>query len=296
MTTSSIDVGQVRIRPRANNSKPLWRRIVKHAVLVLGAVLMIYPLLWMFGSSFKPESQILGTANPFPGKGASLKGYISGWSALGYPFWRYFLNSFVICALCIVGNLLSCSLAAFAFARLEFRFKGKMFAIMMGTIILPFHVLVVPQFVLFRTMGMVDTILPLVVPKFLAVDAFFIFLMIQFMRNVPRELDEAAALDGCGPLGLYWRIMMPLCLPALATTAIFTFIFTYNDFFSQLLYLSDTSKFTVPLALRSFIDNTATSNYAGLLAMSTLALLPVIGFFLVFQKLLVEGIATTGIK
>lgn len=272
------------------------RAILRNLLLAAGGLIMLYPLLWMLGSSFKPSGDIFGDPNPIPTSGFSLQGYVSGWTALGYPFWRYFLNSFIICVFSVIGNLFSCSLAAYAFSRLEFRLRSKMFALMMGTIMLPFHVLVVPQFVLFRTLGWVNTFIPLILPKFLAVDAFFIFLLVQFMRGIPRELDEAGQIDGCGPFGLYWRIMMPLCTPALATTAIFTFIFTYNDFFSQLLYLSDTAQFTVPMALRSFVDNTATSNYSGLLAMSTLALLPVIGFFIIFQRLLVEGIATTGIK
>jgi multiple sugar transport system permease protein len=271
------------------------RTVARNVALLVGAAVMIYPLAWMLGSSFKPAGDIFGTANPVPDE-VDLEGYTSGWSALGEPFSRYFLNSLIICAGAVVGNLFSCSLAAFAFARLRFRLRAKLFAVMLGTIMLPFHVLIVPQFVLFRELGWVNTLLPLISPKFLAVDAFFIFLLVQFMRSIPVELDEAAALDGCGPFGLYWRIIMPMCLPALATTAIFTFIFTYNDFFSQLLYLSDVRQFTVPMALRAFVDTTATSNYNGLLAMSVLALLPVLGFFIAFQRLLVEGIATTGIK
>lgn len=290
-------LGSTGVVTSANTQKKRrGRPLARHIALVAFGLLMIYPLVWIVGSSFKPANEIFSTAIPFPLHGANIQGYISGWTALGTPFWVYFLNSFLICALSVVGNIFSCSFAAFAFARLEFRLRKLMFVVMMGTIMLPFHVLVVPQFILFRTLNWTDTYIPLVLPKFLAVDAFFIFLLLQFMRGIPRELDEAATIDGCGPFGVYWRIMMPLCLPGLATTAIFTIIFTYNDFFSQLLYISDTSKFTVPLALSTFVDSKATSNYSGLLAMSTLALIPVIAIFIAFQRLLVEGIATTGIK
>jgi multiple sugar transport system permease protein len=274
------------------------RGVTRSLLLAAGGLIMLYPLIWMVGSSFKPASEIFTTGNPFPGAGSGLSGYVDGWNSLGIGFWRFFLNSFVICTLCILGNLISCSLAAYAFARMNFRLRRLMFALMLGTMMLPYHVLIVPQFILFRYLHMVNTILPLVIPKFLGVDSFFIFLMVQFMRALPRELDDAAKIDGCGHWRLYLRIVLPLCKPALATTAIFTFIFTYNDFLGPLIYLSDPSQFTVSLALRSFVDTgvSGTSNYTGLLAMSTLSLLPVIGFFIAFQKLLVEGIATTGIR
>ena len=139
----------------------------------------------------------------------------------------------------MIGNLIACSLTAFAFARLEFRFKWFWFALMMGTLMLPYHVTLVPQYILFLNLGWVNTFLPLVVPRFLAVDAFFIFLMVQFFRGIPREIDEAAIMDGCGPWRIYWRIMLPLSTPVLATAAIFSFIWTYDDFLGPLIYLND---------------------------------------------------------
>ena len=139
----------------------------------------------------------------------------------------------------MIGNVISCSLAAFAFARLKFRGQEFWFALMLGTLMLPYHVTLIPQYILFLNLGWVNTFLPLVVPKFLAADAFFIFLMVQFFRGIPRELDEAAMIDGCGPWRIYWRIMLPLSMPALATAAIFTFIWTWDDFFGPLIYLND---------------------------------------------------------
>jgi multiple sugar transport system permease protein len=198
--------------------------------------------------------------------------------------------------LAIVGNLLTCSLAAYAFARVEFPLKKLWFALMLGTIMLPIHVLIVPQYVLFSKLDWINTILPLVVPKFLAHDAFFVFLMVQFIRGLPRELDEAARIDGAGHPRIFLRVILPLMLPALATTAIFTFIWTWNDFFSQLIYLTDPDMYTVPVALRSFVDSTVATSWGSMFAMSVVSLLPIFLAFLVGQRYLIKGIATTGIK
>jgi multiple sugar transport system permease protein len=154
----------------------------------------------------------------------------------------------------------------------------------------------IPQYILFLELDWVNTILPLVIPKFLAADAFFIFLLVQFFRGIPRELDEAAMMDGCGPWRIYWMVILPLSVPALATAAVFTFIWTWDDFFAPLIYLNDISNYTVQLGLRGFVDSTGKSDWGALFAMSVLALLPIFIFFLLFQKLLIQGIATTGMK
>ena len=209
----------------------------------------------------------------------------------------FFINSFVICALAVVGNLIACSMAAYAFARLNFKLKWLWFALMLGTIMLPIHVQLIPQYIFFLQIGWMNTILPLVVPKFLAHDAFFIFLMVQFMRSLPPELEQAAIVDGASYWQRYWRIILPLSMPALVTTAVFTFINTYNDFFSQLIYLTDIDRMTVPVALRLFLDPSGgTSSFGGLFAMVLVSIGPVLGFFIASQRLLVRGIATTGFK
>jgi multiple sugar transport system permease protein len=226
----------------------------------------------------------------------SLHGYISGWFGLARSFDTFFVNSLTISLLCVAGNLAACSLTAFAFARLQFRGKGLWFALMLGTLMLPYQVTLIPQYVLFLHIGWVNTFLPLVVPKFLAADSFFIFLMVQFFRGIPKELDEAAMMDGCSPWRIYYRIMLPLSLPVLTTAGIFTFIFTWDDFFGPLIYLSDIKTYTVTIALRTFVDSTAESNWSGLFAMSMLSLVPIFVLFLFFQRYLIEGIATTGMK
>jgi multiple sugar transport system permease protein len=272
------------------------RRIMLHVLLIVGAFVMVYPLLWMISSSFKPTADIFKDLSLFPSR-TTLSNYSGGWTALSTPFTGFFLNSIILCALAVVGNLISCTLAAFAFARLRFPLRRLWFALMLGTIMLPFQVTLVPQYIVYKKLGWVGTFLPIVVPKFLAVDAFFVFLLVQFIRTIPRDLDDAAKIDGCGPFRLFYRIVLPLTVPALATTAIFTFIWTWNDFLSQLIYLGNTiSSYTVPVALGSFIDTTSQSSWGQLLAMATLSVLPIFGFFLAFQRLLLEGIATTGIR
>jgi multiple sugar transport system permease protein len=274
-----------------------WPKVLLHICLIVGAVLMLYPIVWMLSASFKPENAIFSDPGLLP-KQFTFQNYVSGWTALATPlgFGTFFWNSFLVSVGAVIGNVISCSMAAYAFARLKLTFKPLWFAIMLGTVMLPYHAIVVPQYILFKSVGWINTFLPLIVPKFLATDAFFIFLMIQFMRALPRELDEAAKMDGCGPIRLFWRVIIPLSTPALVTTAIFTFIWTWSDFFSQLIFLNSLQIYTLPVALRTFLDSTGTSSYGGLFAMSLLSLLPIFAFFLAFQRLLTEGISTTGMK
>jgi len=293
-------VGREAGRLESSFSRPSTLRsrgqgLLKHSVLIISGLVMLYPLLWMLSSSFKPTALIFRDPALIPGS-IDLSNYTLGWNALLHPFSRYLLNSVVIVAGAVLGNLVSCSLAAYAFARLKFRGRGVCFGIMLMSIMLPIHVIIVPQYILFSQLGWINTYLPLIVPKMLATDAFFIFLMVQFFRGIPRELDEAARMDGAGHGRIFFQIMLPLSLPALATTAIFTFIWTWNDFFSQLIFLTNPDMYTVPVALRTFVDSTGTSSWGQLFAMSVVSLVPVFLVFLFGQKYLMKGIATTGLK
>ncbi|QUH01833.1 carbohydrate ABC transporter permease [Saccharopolyspora erythraea] len=296
MTIHESSAGGGTSRVRVGRQLLARQQFLRHLLFIsLGAV-MFYPLAWMLGASFRDDAAI---ADPgiWPGEHFTVDGYVEGWQGVsGVSFGRFMLNSLLVTALCVVANLVACSVTAYAFARINFRLRKMWFVIMLGTLMLPHHVILVPQYVLFRELGWVDTYLPLVIPKLLATDTFFIFLLVQFFRTIPRELDEAARLDGCGHLGIFVRIILPLTKPALATTAIFTFIYSWNDFFTPLIYLNDPELYTVPLALRSFIDTTSNSAFGALFAMSILSLLPVLGIFIAFQRLLVEGISTTGLR
>jgi multiple sugar transport system permease protein len=281
--------------PAVTKRRPWLRHLPLHGLLILLAMAMLYPLVWMLVSSFRSNDVIFSDPTLVP-RGLPLTNYVEGWSAQQHPFSRYFFNSLVVTSVSIVANLFACSLTAYAFARLAFRFKAFWMAVMLVTIMLPEHVTIVPQYILFSELGWLNTFLPLLAPKFFATEAFFVFLMVQFMRGLPREIDEAASMDGCGPFMTYWRIILPLITPALATTAIFTFIWTWNDFFRPLVFLTDSSLFTIPLAIRLFVDPSGGTNWGSLFAMSVLSLVPVFLFFLFGQRFLIRGIATTGFK
>jgi multiple sugar transport system permease protein len=294
-TAAEVPRSVVAAAPGEGMGRVVLGALMRHAVLIAASFMMLYPLLWMAASAFKPEAAIFTDLSIVP-PSLDPRNFIDGWTALEASFSRFYWNSLVIAVLVVVGNVVSCSMAAFAFAKLRFRGKKLFFALMMATLMLPYHVTLIPQYVLFLNIGWVDTILPLVAPKFLAVDAFFIFLMVQFFRGLPRELEEAAMIDGCGPWRIFFIIILPLSKPVLATAAIFSFLWTWNDFFGPLIYLNDIANFTVPLALRAFVDTTGQSAWGQLFAMSTLALAPIFIFFLLFQRLIIEGVAMSGLK
>lgn len=275
--------------------KPLAKRYALHAFLIMLCIAMMYPLLWMLRGSVSPSQEIFNSASVIPSS-LSWDNYISGWEANPPGFGRFLLNSFIVCSLVVIGNLISCTLTAYAFARLNFPMKPFLFSVMLMTVMLPGHVVLIPQYSMFHQLGWVNTYLPLVVPKFLATDAFFIFLLVQFIRTIPKELDEAAEVDGCGHFGIFWRVIVPLLGPALATTAVFTFIWTYEDFMTPLIYLGNINNYTVPLGLRMFMNAQGQDSYGQLFAMSLVSLIPIFLIFIVFQRRLVEGIASTGLK
>ncbi len=272
----------------------MTRRLLRQLVLAGGALAMLYPLLWMVSASVKPVDEIFAGSGLWP-RHPTLDNYRTGWTALGLGFGTFFVNSMVISLASVIGNMLSCSMAAYALARLSFAFKRLWFAVMLLSLMLPVHVLIIPQYTLFHRLGWTNTFLPLIVPRFLGVDGFFIFLMVQFIRSLPTELDAAARLDGCGPVQIYLRIILPLMAPVLVTTAVLTFIWSWDDFLSQLVYLDSLDNYTVPLALRSFLDASGESNWGQMLAMATLSLVPMLAFFVVFQRRITEGIAATGL-
>ncbi|GAE93434.1 sugar ABC transporter [Gracilibacillus boraciitolerans JCM 21714] len=271
-------------------------RLLTHLFIILFGLFMLYPVVWMVASSFKPETLIFSSPSIFS-KEWTISNYTNGWNVVrNVNFGQFFKNSFLISMIAVIANLITCSMAAYAFARLKFPLKKLWFACMLMTIMLPAHATLIPQYTIFHNLEWVNTILPLTVPKVLATDAFFIFLMVQFFRGIPRELDESAIMDGCGVFQVYARIIMPLAVPVLITTAIFTFIWTWDDFFSQILYLNTVDNFTVPLGLRLFLDSQGESSWGSVFAMSVLSLIPITTVFFIFQRYIVEGIATTGIK
>ncbi|MEV4951981.1 carbohydrate ABC transporter permease [Paenarthrobacter nitroguajacolicus] len=267
-------------------------------IVALGLVAMVlYPAIWMISASFKPNSEIGGANNALWSNNFSFDNFVTAMEGIGgVSTLTFFTNSLILAVGAVVGTVLSASISAYAFARINFPGRGLFFGMMIATLLLPFHVVIIPQYIVFQQLGLVDTYVPLLIGKFLAADAFFVFLMVQFMRGLPAELDEAARIDGAGHVRIFGSIMLPLMKPALISTSIFSFIWSWNDFLGPLLYLNTPEKYPLPLALRLFVDQTQSSDYGAMIAMSVLALLPVLVFFLVFQRYIVEGVSTQGLK
>ena len=291
--------GEVRPRRRLAGARTpvgqTLRSIGKHMLLAAVSLLMIYPLIWLVVSSLKPNDQIFRDLSVFT-TDLTFENYVNGWNDLQAPFGVFLVNSSIIALGAIVGNLLSCSMAAYAFARLKFRGRTPAFVLMLGSIMLPFQVLLVPQFLIYKELGWLNTFLPLIAPKFLATEAFFIFLMVQFIRGLPKELFEAARMDGAGHFRSYFQITLPMIIPSLATTAIFTFIWTWGDFFGPLIYVRLPELFPASLALKGFLDAQSSSDYGSMFAMSVVSLIPLFLVFLFGQRFLLKGAATSGIK
>lgn len=275
-----------------------WRRIkwpIYHMIVAALAILMLYPVLWMLFSSFKESRTIFMTADSLFPQTWIWSNYAVGWKGTIYPFSKYLMNTTVIVVIATIGAVLSSSLIAFGFARLRFVGQKFWFSLMMVTLMLPHDVVLVPQYVIFTKLGWINTILPLVVPSFFGMP-FFIFLMVQFIRTIPGELDDAASIDGCGKFRLYLQIIMPLLKSSLATAAIFSFYWRWEDLLGPVLYLNSPEKYTVSMALKMFLDSESASNWGAMFAMSIVSLIPVIAVFFVFQKQIVEGMTSSGLK
>lgn len=281
-------------RPRV--TRKTWQSVVWFIGLIALTALVLYPLVWLFLSTFKPNSEfgqnpgLLPDAPTLDNYGKVMEGIA------GVPMWRFFLNSLILAASAVIGTVLSSALAAYAFARVQFKGLGILFAAMIGTLLLPFHVVIIPQYIIFNQLGWIDTFIPLILPKFLATEAFFVFLLVQFIRQMPRDMDEAARIDGAGHFRIFWSIILPLIKPALITCAIFAFIWAWNDFLGPLLYLTSPENYPLPIALRLYNDQTSSSDYGATVTASFVALVPVLLFFVVFQRFLVDGVATQGLK
>ncbi|MDM5276748.1 carbohydrate ABC transporter permease [Paenibacillus silvae] len=272
-------------------SQKTWKA---HLILIPFSLLMIYPVLWWIGASFKSTTE-LSSPSLWPTTWL-WENYSNGWSFTSdFTFARFFANTLMMEFWNVLGGVVTAAIVGYGFGRLNFRFRNFWFSVLLLTMMLPSQVTVVPQYILFNKLGLVDSYVPLILPHFFGGGAFFIFLIVQFIRGIPRELDEAAQIDGASVYGIFFRIIAPLIKPALVTVAIFTFLWSWDDFFSQLLYLNSVEKFTVGLGLRMFIDQFEVQ-WGQLLAMSLLSVIPSAIVFFVAQKHFVEGIATTGIK
>lgn len=272
------------------------RKLIYYIFLVGFCLIWIYPLLWLFFASVKPSNEIFATTNLLPSQ-ISFSTYVNGWKGIGQVGYGVFtLNSFKLVIPVVVFTIISSLLVAYGFARFSFPLKKFLFYLMISVMMLPSSVIIIPRYLLFRNFGWVDSYLPFTIPALFACSSFFIFMFIQFLRGMPKELDESARIDGCNSFRILLSILMPLCKPAIISAAVFQFIWTWNDFFNQLIYINSVNKYTVSLGLRMYLDITSYVEWNQLLAMSVIAILPCILVFFLSQKYFVEGIATTGLK
>jgi multiple sugar transport system permease protein len=278
-------------------AKKIINNISFHILVCGVGIIMLYPILWMVMSSFKETNTIFVTAgNLIPVKFV-LKNYITGWKGFAkVSFATFFLNSFIISTLSTIGTVISSALVAFGFSRCKFKGKRILFILMLASMMLPAQILMVPQYLWYNQLNWVGSYLPLIVPYSFAIQGFFVYLMKTFIDGIPRELDEAAKIDGCSYYAIFARIIVPLIVPALVTSAIFSFMWRWDDFLSALLYLNKTNMYPASIALKLFCDPSTTSDYGAMFAMSTLSVVPAMLIFLFLQRYLIEGISTTGIK
>lgn len=279
-----------------NNRNSMLKTIVYHLVVGVVGFFMIYPLIWMVFSSFKESKEVLMSTHILIPKRFVFENYINGWRGFGgTSFAVFFKNSFIITILSTVGAVFSSVLVAYGFARIKFKGRAFWFTCMMLTLMLPYQIIMIPQFIIFRSFNWINTFKPVIVPEFFA-KPFFVFLMMQFIKGIPNELDQSAKIDGCGRYMIFFRIILPLITPALITSGIFAFYWKWDDFLGSLLYLNKPSLYTLSLALRMFADPTSVSDWGAMFAMCTLSLLPVFIIFISLQKYIVEGISTSGLK
>ncbi|MGE4453228.1 MAG: carbohydrate ABC transporter permease [Sphaerochaeta sp.] len=275
--------------------KHILGQTVFHIIVILLGFLMLYPILWMISNSFKTNAEIFGSSSLIP-ESLSLEHYIRGWKFNNtITFTTFFKNSFYYTILATFGAVIASSLVAYGFARVPFRGRSFWYACMFLTMMIPYQVVMVPQFIIFHKIGWINTFKPLIVPQFAGLP-FFIFLMVQFIRQIPYELDDSAKIDGCNRFMIFSRILFPLIKPAVITSTIFSFYWRWDDFLGPLLFLNKPRLFTVSLALRMFSDPQTSTDWSAIFAMGTLSLLPVLVIFLIFQKYIVQGLTTTGMK
>ncbi len=281
-----------------NRNQP-FGLLATHLLLILFGVAMVYPLVWMFFASFKTTNEIFVSPRLLP-EIFLWENYVNGWrsAATGAAsYTNFFINTFVLVIPTVAFTVLSSLLVAYGFGR--FRFPGRkfLFSLMIATLMLPNAVIIIPRFMIFKNLGWLDSYLPFIVPAIFGCYPFFIFMLIQFLRGIPTALDESAKIDGCGPVRILFGILAPLMKPALFSAGLFQFLWTWNDFFNQLIFINSPKKYTIALGLRISIDSsTEMVRWNEVMAMSICSILPLILLFFFAQRYFVEGISTSGLK
>ena len=269
-------------------------RIITYIILIFAAVICLFPFLWMVSTSFKETSEIYKMPPDLIPTNPTVQNYIEGWK--GADFGLFFKNSLFITIIATVGTVLSSAFVAYGFARFKARFSGLLFTILLATMMLPMQVTLIPQYLMFNKLGMINTYFPLLIPSWLGGGAFNIFLFIQFFRTLPKELDEAAKIDGANSFQIFTKIMLPAVKPVMLAVLVMSLVYNWNDFFSPLIYLNDNKKFTIAIGLQFFKGSQGNVQIGQMMAMSLVALLPVLVIFAVCQKYFSQGIKMSGLK
>lgn len=281
---------------RVTKRKELINVFIRYTILISMGLLMLYPLLWMFSAAFKPNNQIFTTLGLIPNE-FTLDGFKNGWkTGTEFTFGHYMLNTMKFVIPKVLLTIISSTIVAYGFARFEIPFKKFWFATLIGTMLLPGTVLLIPQYMMFREMGMLDSYLPLYLPLAFATQGFFVFMLIQFLRGVPRDMEEAAQIDGCNSFQILWYIVVPVLKPAIISVALFQFMWSMNDFIGPLIYVHSVEKYPIALALKMSIDVTEGAPWNEILAMASISILPSIIIFFLSQRFFVQGVASSGIK
>ena len=273
------------------------KAVIYHILVFAVGLVMIYPLIWMVMSSFKPTNTIFQTAGSLIPETFTFENYINGWKGFAkVTFATFFKNSLFISVVATIGTVISSAIVAYGFARFKFKGKKLLFSAMLLSMMLPAQVLMIPQYLWYQKLNWVGSYMPLIVPYFFAIQGFFVYLISNFISGIPRDLDEAAKIDGCSYVSIFTKIILPLIKPALVTAGIFSFMWRWDDFLSALLYVNKSAKYPVSLALKLFCDPGSSSDYGAMFAMASLSILPSVLIFIFFQRYLVEGISTSGLK
>lgn len=281
---------------KKHKGKKITKLTIQYLIITIIGLILLFPIIFMFFASFKTNEEIFGTVNLLPSQ-FSFKHYIDGWKGIGtMSYTKVFWNTFVLVIPTTLFTVVSCSLVAYGFARFKFPFKKTLFMLLIATLMLPNSVIIIPRYTLYNQFGWINTYMPFYIPALLACYPFFIFMIIQFLRGIPKELDQSAYIDGCGTFRTLLQILLPLMKPALFSAALFQFLWTYNDYFNTLVFINSVKKFPISLALRMSLDSESVVVWGKMMAMSFVAVLPVMLLFFLAQKHFVEGIATSGLK
>ena len=277
-------------------TKKTVKTILSYLVIAVIGLVLLYPILWMFFAAFKTNDVIFGSTKLLATH-YSFQNFIDGWRGSGTMTYAvYFWNTFRLVIPVTLLTLVSSTLVAYGFARFNFPFKKALFSLLIATLMLPNAVIIIPRYTLFAKFGWIDTYIPFYALAALACYPFFIFMLVQFLRGIPRDLDESAYIDGCGTFRTLMQIILPLMKPSLFSAALFQFMWTYNDYFNSLIFINSGKKYTVSLALRLSLDSESVINWGKIMATSFVVVLPLILLFFMAQKYFVEGIATSGLK